>query len=454
MSRRIVSYSDLVDGVPLNPAEVGPSSGGSSRHPRLDYGVGGEDLNYNGVEDEEYYEGEYDEDYGGEYDEEEEDEDDGDDSVGFMIPDVDEFHRRWDAKQAVLPTRDQPDTADPQQEVVSTPNWKSHRPPSEVGGGGRMLTHQEIWGPDAITGAWKAAMQQYIQMNSASKLEAPTVPASEPALELAGQDGEDRLAKRHRPSSDPTTHPMTGPGEKLSAPAKSRKAAESALWYDAPAYDSLLAAQIKQDTQQILASRAAAKASAVGKKSRSLHSLATPSVSAHAHAHTQTQIQSSSSDTMAIPNQGGFAATSLAAANQGAVSQTSAQQAPGKPRVTVVPSANVAGNHAWRKAVKTVQTTSNRVGVIHTVAPSAAAPLISSLDTGADSGPNHPRRPNEEGKAAQRDNRGQKDENMQVRGPPTQDLLHSYWWAGYHAATAGSAAAAVEPVLPPAEHET
>lgn len=127
----------------------------------------------------------------------------------------------------------------------------THRPPVEVGGGGRTLLHSEIWSASAIVDAFKAAHHQYLAHH---------------------------------------------------IPTNTNAAPASALWTQAPHHKSLLAQQVKADTLQILA---------------------------------QNKPSSKS--------------------NQ---SSTTSHQS----TATHVPAADMDGNTAWKKAVKTVQATPNSIG--------------------------------------------------------------------------------------------
>lgn len=197
---------------------------------------------------------------------------DSDELFPFAIPDVADFHRSHDTP------------SNPPHSSLSHP----HRPPIEVGGGGRTLTHAEIWSSNTIIHAFGAAMEQYLSMHSPSPLP---------------------------------------------------KTAQSALWEDAPRFDSLLATQIREDTIQILAQR---------------HS---SSLSSSSHIIGSSTGTNGAAAATGIGAAGGAAGAAGGGATGGA-------QGRGKPVVTVVPHGHLEGNSAWKKAVKTVEKNPNRIGTI------------------------------------------------------------------------------------------
>lgn len=133
---------------------------------------------------------------------------------------------------------------------------RTHRPPVEVGGGGRTLLHSEIWSSAAIVDAFKAAHHQYLA--------------------------------HHIPTPNTNTN--------------TEKVPVSPLWTEAPHHKSLLAQQVKADTLQILAQN---------------------KPSAKSNQPSRTSLLSTA---------------------------------------THVPAAEIDGNAAWKKAVKTVQSTPNTIG--------------------------------------------------------------------------------------------
>lgn len=226
----------------------------------------------------------------------------------FAIPDVTEFNRTWAARHPASPTS-------PSATLPSAPTAQT-RPPIEVGGGGRSLSHSEIWSDTVITSAFNSALYQYCEL-----------------------------------------HELPWSGEKV----------ESALWKDAPLHHSLLAGQIRVDTLQILA---------------------------------QQKSQSNSLDKNARLGR----ETNGKATNQGSDKKAANGERRGKPIVTLVPSAHLEGNTAWKKAVKTVQTTPNSIGL-----PNEA----------------------EQKKEKEEGNVGEEGQNM----------LNAYWTAGYYAGLAAAASA-------------
>ncbi|TKY88167.1 hypothetical protein EX895_002877 [Sporisorium graminicola] len=243
----------------------------------------------------------------------------------FAIPDVDEFHRSLNYH---LPS--------PSARASGPTSPAPHRPPAEVGGGGRILTHTEIWGPSSIVHTFNAALAQYCCM-----------------------------------------HNLPAPSRSTNAPCEPEQAA---LWHDAPAHDSLLAQQVRLDAQQILTLR----------KTQS---------SASADGGSATMRSNSGS---AKPGQ------------QTQQTQQAQQAQRGKPIVTVVPHAHLQGNSAWKKAVKTVQTTRNQIGLA--TASTSVPPVGAVVGGGAE----------EKGK-----------------NQTSEEELHAYWYAGYQAGLAAAAAAAV-----------
>ncbi|KAJ1020859.1 hypothetical protein NDA18_005708 [Ustilago nuda] len=194
---------------------------------------------------------------------EDEEEEEEDLLPNFAIPDVAEFDRLWAAKTLPCQTFITSNTL---------PSASAHavRPPIEVGGGGRPLSHTEIWSDSTLTSAFNAALHQYCHLHN---------------LHWSGEE------------------------------------AKSALWTDAPLHNSLLATQVREDTEQILAQR--------------------------------KQI-STKPDAV----QGGKKKGKNEAEEQKMQSVRRRKEI-----VTIVPSAHLEGNTAWKKAVKTVQTTPNSVGV-------------------------------------------------------------------------------------------
>ncbi|KAJ9475544.1 hypothetical protein PHBOTO_005619 [Pseudozyma hubeiensis] len=288
---------------------------------------------------------EHDFDYDQGYDSDPSSSDDDNATLPFAIPDVDEFHRLHDP----IPS---PPTSST---TASTP----HRPPHAVGGGGRTLTHLELYSPLSLVQTFNSALSQYC-----------------------------------------TLHALPRP--------RFTGSSESALWTDAPKHDSLLAQQVREDAQQVLAQRRSNGGAEPGRGSSS----------------------------------GG-----------GGVGRSLQQQAKarGKPVVTVVPTVGMEGNAAWKKAIKTVETTPNRVGWVWPAlettgatgadgkngvdAPSAkpAAGTIAAHHPAASS--NHP------------------SVNLTNPTPPgnEHDLekkLHHYWYAGYYAALAACGVTST-PTLPP-----
>ncbi|CDU22494.1 uncharacterized protein SPSC_01124 [Sporisorium scitamineum] len=234
-----------------------------------------------------------------------EDNEDEEASLPFAIPDVTEYHRSLDLP---LPTTT----------TSLTSSTSTHRPPREVGGGGRTLLHSEIWGPSTIIDTYNSALHQYCSM-----------------------------------------HNITPPPRSLT------NTSAVALWTDAPAHDSLLAQQVRLDVQQVLAQR---------------------------KGHT-----------------------SVIAAAQGVGLNSGGKngQQRGKPVVTIVPHAGVEGNSAWKKAVKTVQSTPNSIGL--------PTPTTTTAIDGRISG---------------------KEEEEASRRARQEQELHAYWYAGYRAGMAAAAAAA------------
>ncbi|SJX65571.1 uncharacterized protein SRS1_16198 [Sporisorium reilianum f. sp. reilianum] len=372
MSRKVVSYSDISEDAPLPPAtspaatqgEAGPSTngGGAAKRKRKagaqmgsgkvgrkgmvhwddpsygaaareEEGVDGQDDEDGGGNDgvdEAYTDWKYDEwgePYGsthGHFDPEgahddyevddttahdahydNDDQDDDDAPLPFAIPDIAEFHRTL---QPPLPS------------PHSTTPMPTHRPPHAVGGGGRTLTHTELFGPTSITTTFNAALTQYHRMHAL----APPLLTTEPA--------------------------------------------HAALWHDAPAHDSLLAQQVKMDAEQVVSLRSAARA--IG------HATGT----------------SGTSGMVGIGKQG---------------------KKGGRTAVTVVPHAHVEGNAAWRKALKTVASTPNRIGI---AAPSTTATVTATQSGALDL----------------------------TTVSAEQDRLHAYWYAGYRAGVAATAKADTE----------
>ena len=254
---------------------------------------------------EEAQEGSVDYDYEAHSSLEEEEEEEG--KVSIAIPDVAEFHRAWDAQHASGSCKGSSSSG------LAT----EHRPPVAVGGGGRVLSHGEIYSPLTLVQAYNAALGQYCSMHD------------------------------------------------LPPPILTQKD-HSALWFDAPHHSSLLAHQVKADTHQIL--------------------------------QQQTQQQPNPSSHAIHPNP-----TRRSNPNQNTTNSTeTATRA--KPVVNVVPHAHLVGNSAWSKAVKTVQTTPNSIGL---PTPTLPPPPKTETDT-------------------------LKEE------PENEKLLHQYWYAGYYAGLAAA----------------
>ena len=241
-------------------------------------------------------------------------EDDTDAMLPFAIPDAAEFDRAWNEHCTANSLPDPGSQAE-----------QMHRPPVEVGGGGRTLTHAEVWGDLALVHAHTAALQQYAAMHHLTPL-----------------------------------------------PRK----ATSALWNDAPRYDSLLAQQVRADTQQILAAQRNPP-------------ISTATVAGHS----------------AVVNDG---EKTIAKGTKGAKGQQTRKV------VTEVPHAHLSGNAAWQKAVKLVQNTPNHIGRIisqHTPPPTPTASTTA------------PEKPSDT------------EEQLEQDG---DNELHRYWYAGYYAGLAAA----------------
>ncbi|GAC97707.1 hypothetical protein PHSY_005294 [Pseudozyma hubeiensis SY62] len=264
-------------------------------------------------------------------------------ALPFVIPDVSEYHRQHDPHPSPLASS-------------TTPSSTPHRPPHAVGGGGRTLTHLELYSPLSLVQTFNSALSQYCTLH---------------ALPLPRFTG----------------------------------SSESALWNDAPKHDSLLAQQVREDTQQVLAQRG----TAVG-----------------------------------VTGSG----VSSGGGGGGGKSQQQQAKARGKPIVTAVSAADMEGNAAWKKAIKTVETTPNRVGWIwpavqptgtndqtskhsvHAAPPQTVAAESISLNNRAASSNHH---------TVQSDTPANGHADLDMK-------LHHYWYAGYYAALA---ACRVTPTLNP-----
>lgn len=282
-------------------------------------------------DDEEAEEGSYD------------DESDDDDAIGleFLVPDLDEFNHSWQAKHGGAPISAQSSSQLPSSGTAASQH--QNRPPVEVGGGGRTLTHSEIWGPTAITDAWTAAMHEFNYMNDL------TTPSTHPDAAT------DEPSKQRATLQDDFTH-------------------ASALWHDAPGANSLLAKQIQLDTQQILQLKA---------QQKQKQKMTPPA------AEVAPPVQPPA---VAAPSKPPTAPEPLKEPHGGASGQTR------------VPSGKLPGNHAWKRAVKTVRNTPNSIGV----------PTVDKNETG----------------------------NVDEK------LLHEYWYAGYYAGLAQSQSQAIPQTAP------
>ncbi|SPO31247.1 uncharacterized protein UTRI_05944_B [Ustilago trichophora] len=282
------------------------------------------------VYDEEDY---YDEDEG------EEEEEDGE-MLPFAIPDVVEFHRLWDARRTTHSTSSTSDsTTIPSLENLSPstkPRVAAYRPPPEVGGGGRILDHAEIWGDLGLVEAYSAALDQYVSMHSSC------TPTS--ATNRTGQDDQ----------------------------------VKSALWYDAPRHDSLLAEQVKADTMQILA----------------LQRHRNPNHPPQASPLGEDDTGTASSSTPNVEQDMG----------QGK------RKTKGKPILTIVPHAHLKGNSAWKNALKVVQSTPNSIGI--------------NSNRSITHGTMHPTDP------CQNENENEKEKEM---GDQDEKMkMYNWWYAGYY----------------------
>ncbi|SPO30105.1 uncharacterized protein UTRI_05944 [Ustilago trichophora] len=303
---------------------------------------------------EEYDEEEYDDDEEGEEEEEEE-------MLPFAIPDVVEFHRSWDARHTLNPTSAltnistsstsdptripvlDKDSSIPDATSISTLAEPHHRPPPEVGGGGRILHHTEIWGDFALIQSYSAALDQYVSMHSS------------------------------------TPHSLTS-----ASPTVKDEKVKSALWYDAPRYNSLLAEQVKADTLQILA-------------------LQRQSQSAHPHssqANSFLLIQDNAKTTGMQP--------------KGKNKDNMANRR-GKPVINIVPHGHLDGNSAWKKAVKMVESTPNSIGL-----------QTSNLDA-ANEGQVLVQR--NDGSSSKKEK--EKEKEQEKNDEQQEKLFYNWWYSGY-----------------------
>ncbi|SNX86664.1 uncharacterized protein MEPE_05373 [Melanopsichium pennsylvanicum] len=304
-------------------------------------------------------------DHNGEYPENEEDwdedlEEDDEEVLPFAIPDVNEFHRIHDTEHL---------TSTLSHLTATESSSAHHRPPIEVGGGGRVLTHQEVWSDKVIIDAFRAAMNQYDTMHG--------------------------LTTQPKGADDGNQDTVTG------------KMYESALWNDAPGWDSLLAQQVKADTEQILAQNQTANK---GKHRAVALTVAEGNVDAKAdHDGTHGNGKDENAASKSISD------TSAKAA---ALHQPNGR---GKPIVTMVPHAHLPGNKAWQRAVKTVQTTPNSIGGFASFDTIPKKGLDTSDTNNADAG-------DEKGVGGKI--------NAQVEKVEREDrgtMLGEYWYAGYYA---------------------
>lgn len=324
-------------------------------------GVGADRRSFNGVE-QSYTDWKYDEwgePYGADrvcdledepqypeedHDNDEEYEDDSSDHsqlLPFAIPDVTEYHRLHPS----LPS-------------LSSSTPPPHRPPHAVGGGGRILTHAEIWSPTSLINAFNAALSQYCHLHN--------LPSLSPAV-------------------------------------------ESALWTEAPAHESLLATQVREDGRQILAQR-----------------------------RTQpSKTQIGHDGIVEVASEG--CGKNRKKKGKGEPPQ---QQQQKRKVVTVVPHAEVEGNSAWKKAVKTVQATPNQIGLDKSllegdghqgsVDRADTVDTVDQLDTVE--------------QADKADEVDKVDALEGGEGEHRQKELHAWWYAGYQAGMA--AVSEGRPALP------
>uniref|UniRef100_V5GQU4 Uncharacterized protein n=2 Tax=Kalmanozyma brasiliensis (strain GHG001) TaxID=1365824 RepID=V5GQU4_KALBG len=276
----------------------------------------------------------------------------------FAIPDVAAYHA------SLAPTSS-----------TATLSTTPHRPPSAVGGGGRTLTHTEIWSSTSIVGAFNAALAQYCSMHS--------LPVG-------------------------------------------AKGASSALWDDAPGFDSLLAQQVREDTAQILAQRRTHPANT---------------------ASDVVALEASVKGVIGEENGtgGGGEGTSMKKKQKGPPPN------PPKHVVTHVPHGEMDGNRAWKRAVKTVQTTPNQVGTIAYATQHDAIADGVRDHAGLRENEGSDRKIDQEGKAVQEgkerpgeDGTDAEKTQREAKRKQREAELHAYWYAGYRAGVAAAHAKANE----------
>ncbi len=191
-------------------------------------------------------------------------------------------------------------------------------------------------GSQVVVQAFNAALLQFVQMH---ELDPPTTSSS-----VSKSSSENQAVE----SSREVAGVVEGKEERKKGKRREREV--SALWQDAPLYNSLLATQVREDVRQVLALRRNASSSFLILCYRHICKPCCRRCCWQRYhddrcrgERRQHQLQYRQANEAKKSNQ--------------------PRNGP-KPIVTIVEHAHLPGNNAWKKAVKTVQTTPNSIGLI------------------------------------------------------------------------------------------